>query len=214
MAARKRPTGRDADATTKDATRAALIEAGMALFARDGLDVPSLDAICAEAGFTRGAFYVHFEGREDFIVAVMETATGHFVDAVLSVGGSGLGVAGTIAAFAGAVQGGRFPVFGDVPIHHFLAACARSKELRQRYLGLMLDVRTRLADGVRRDQVSGQLRDDVDPELTAGLLLAVALGVGTMNALAVPFDAEAHAAALTALLSRSSTRRPPRPRKA
>ena len=41
---------------TKQATRDALISAGMALFAEQGLDGPSLDAICDRAGFTRGAF--------------------------------------------------------------------------------------------------------------------------------------------------------------
>ena len=57
---------------TKQETREALLRAGMELFAEQGLDVPSLDALCARAGFTRGAFYVHFADREEFIVAVME----------------------------------------------------------------------------------------------------------------------------------------------
>ncbi|MBM4360960.1 MAG: TetR family transcriptional regulator, partial [Deltaproteobacteria bacterium] len=44
-------------------TRDALIEAGMAAFASEGLDAPSLDSICERAGYTRGAFYVHFKDR-------------------------------------------------------------------------------------------------------------------------------------------------------
>ena len=62
-------------------TREALIQAGMAELAGQGLKQPSLDAICARAGFTRGAFYVHFEDREDFIAAVMERVLGGFLDA-------------------------------------------------------------------------------------------------------------------------------------
>ena len=58
-------------ALTKRETRAALLDAGLAEFAAHGLDTPSLDAICARAGFTRGAFYVHFKDREDFVVAII-----------------------------------------------------------------------------------------------------------------------------------------------
>ena len=53
-------------------SRAALVQAAFELFAEQGLDVPSLDAICDRAGYTRGAFYVHFKTREDTIVAVMD----------------------------------------------------------------------------------------------------------------------------------------------
>ena len=52
----------------------------MALFAKHGLDGPSLDDICAHAGFTRGAFYVHFEDRDDFLVAVMDRVGRQIVD--------------------------------------------------------------------------------------------------------------------------------------
>src|SRR5262245_37416602 len=45
----------------KQETREALLRAGMEMFAEQGLDAPSLDALCARAGFTRGAFYVHFK---------------------------------------------------------------------------------------------------------------------------------------------------------
>ncbi len=56
----KKPVSRD---ETKQRTRDALIQAGLELFTEQGLDVPSLDAICDRAGFTRGAFYVHFADR-------------------------------------------------------------------------------------------------------------------------------------------------------
>jgi AcrR family transcriptional regulator len=173
----------------------------MELFAEQGLDVPSLDALCARAGFTRGAFYVHFADREQFIVAVMESATSRFLDAVLSASGRALDLGEVIAAFSASVAGGSFPVFGDVPMHQFLAACARSTALRDRYLALMLAARARLAESTRAGQRAGTVRADVDADLLAGLLVAVALGVGTMTALDAPFDAAAHCGALMGLLA-------------
>ncbi len=74
---------------SKREARKALLEAGTKLFAQEGLDGPSLDAICARAGYTRGGFYVHFPERESFIVAVMERATARFVESVLATKGAG-----------------------------------------------------------------------------------------------------------------------------
>src|SRR5262250_414344 len=76
-------------AETKEATRQALLVAGLAELVEHGLDVPSLDAICARAGYTRGAFYVHFKDREDFFVAVMDWALSGILVAVMGVNGNG-----------------------------------------------------------------------------------------------------------------------------
>src|SRR5436305_14505388 len=57
---RKPPRSR---AETKQATREALIEAGIDEFARNGLDV-GIEAICERAGLTRGAFHFHFADRD------------------------------------------------------------------------------------------------------------------------------------------------------
>src|SRR5580765_489599 len=75
--------------TAKQETREALIRAGMDLFGEQGLDTPSLDAICERAGFTRGAFYVHFRDRDDFLEAVMQETGASFLDAVLGTGDAG-----------------------------------------------------------------------------------------------------------------------------
>ncbi len=182
-------------------TRAALLRAGMTLFAKQGLDAPSLDAICDKAGFTRGAFYVHFKDRDDFIVAVMESATVSFLDGVLAAqGGGAFDVASAVRAFALAIEGGDYPVFGDVKPHQFLAACARSSKLRRRYVDLMKQARDRLAEAIRAGQGEKSVRRDVDAEALAGLLVAMALGVGTMIELGVPFEAGPHAEALLSMV--------------
>lgn len=186
----------------KQETREALIRAGVELFAEQGLDVPSLDAICARAGFTRGAFYVHFKDREDLIVAVMESVTGSFLDAILAAGGGSLDLSQICAAFSAAVAGGAFPVFGEVPLHQFLAACARSEALRTRYVDILTRTRARLAEIVRADQRAGKIRDDADPMVVAGILIGLALGVGTLLEIKMPFDTSAHAGAVLGLLAK------------
>src|SRR3972149_2635016 len=67
-------------ATLKDAprrrrreeTRGRLMEAATAVFARSGFDRATVDEIVREAGFSKGAFYVHFESKEDLFWAILE----------------------------------------------------------------------------------------------------------------------------------------------
>ena len=187
----------------KKETREALLDAGTKLFAEQGLDAPSLDDICRRVGFTRGAFYVHFPDREAFIVEVVARATTRFAESILVAKGEGTSVPDIILAFAACVSAGVRPVFADIPLHQFLEACARSFTLHLRYVAILVGVRSRLTEAVRADQESGVLRGGVDPELVAGLLLALALGVGTLAALGTPFNARAHGDALLALIGQS-----------
>ena len=62
---------------SKQETRQALLEAGLAEIIEHGWETPSLDAICARAGYTRGAFYVHFQDRDEFETAVLPSFDFH-----------------------------------------------------------------------------------------------------------------------------------------
>ena len=90
-------------AEAKQQTREALILAGMELFRQQGLDAPSLDAICEAAGKTRGAFYVHFEDREAFQVAVMERIISAYVAIIVQTADPAGDLERTVENFANAV---------------------------------------------------------------------------------------------------------------
>lgn len=53
-------------------TRAALIDAAAEVIAEKGFDRASLDAICARAGMTRGAFHGNFASRDELFLAVID----------------------------------------------------------------------------------------------------------------------------------------------
>jgi AcrR family transcriptional regulator len=61
-----RPRRRD-----REATRAALLEAAAAVFARKGFAAATLDEISEAAGFTRGAFHHHFASKEELFLEVI-----------------------------------------------------------------------------------------------------------------------------------------------
>jgi TetR/AcrR family transcriptional repressor of nem operon len=172
------------------ATKEMLVQAALELFIEDGLSTPSLDAICERAGFTRGAFYVHFRTRDDLILAVMDRAMGGFIDAIIASGESGADVATIVRTFTFAVRSGAFPFPGRVRTHQLLEACHRSPAVRDKYVELLGKARDRLADTVRRGQEASTVRDDVDPGAIAQLLIALVLGVEIASELGAPHDVD------------------------
>jgi len=189
---------------TKRQTRQKLVEAGIELFARDGLDRPSLDAICAHAGFTRGAFYVHFSDREDFLVAVMEQAGGPILDAILTTDPES-DFSQVVTRFLAAAMDGTYPLTpqGGVRPHQLLDACARSERVRELYVRLIADSIERLGATLSHSQGGGTVRADLDPHATATMLLALVIGAQTMMELGAPLDLAAVSGALLAMLTRA-----------
>jgi TetR/AcrR family transcriptional regulator, transcriptional repressor for nem operon len=173
---------------TKEQTREALIDAGMALFGQHGLDAPSLDAICARAGYTRGAFYVHFKDRDDLIAAVMERVGVAYLDTVLKSGSGDL--LGTMQRYVQTVVDGTYPLTqkNGVRPHQLLQACARSPVIRKRYVALVQDTINRVRDVVRGGQAQNLVRDDVDAEQVANVLLAAVIGAQAMLELKLVID--------------------------
>jgi AcrR family transcriptional regulator len=59
-------------AERKERTRAELIDAAREVFLREGFHQASLDAIAEEAGYTKGAVYSNFEGKDELFLAVLD----------------------------------------------------------------------------------------------------------------------------------------------
>jgi AcrR family transcriptional regulator len=182
----------------KRETREALVRAGIAEFAEKGLAEPSLDGICARAGFTRGAFYVHFRDRDDFISAVMERVLGLFLDAIIASDDPAHGLEETVVRFAGTLGIGALG--GGFRFQRVLEACARSPEVRGRFAALLDGAVERVARTAAEGQRSGSVRRDVDPEAVAGVLVALALGAVAALEVGVHVDTAAGRDALLVLL--------------
>lgn len=207
-AAAKVPKSRD---ETKKETREALIRADLAAFQEDGLDA-SLDDICERAGFTRGAFYVHFADREALLVAVMDHVGEAFLASVFA--GSAMGgergepSLRTVAErFVASVKAGTYPLMPPrgkkpmVSMQQLLGACARSKQVRERYGGLVETSTAAVRALAFADQRRGGIRTDVDPGTLGQLMLAIIIGAQTMNEIGVAVDPEAITRAMLTMLS-------------
>ena len=181
----------------KERSREALITAAMYLFGKYGLDGPSLEDICARAGYTRGAFYVHFKDRDDLIVAVMERTRARLIESFVA----GRDFESIVRGFGDAVAAGAYPPpAGVVKLHNFLDACARSVPVRRRHLAFLDELRGYLAEVGRAAQNAGKVRSDVDAEMLALLLLTLVTGVDTLLELGFDFDVRGGAAAMLKLM--------------
>jgi AcrR family transcriptional regulator len=81
-AGRRRSPGGDAETRLDGRTRAAraqgreardeLLSAALRVFARRGYREAGVDEIAAEAGYSKGALYWHFSGKEELLVTLLE----------------------------------------------------------------------------------------------------------------------------------------------
>src|SRR3989304_4787822 len=56
----------------REETRRKLVGGGLSLFARNGYERATVDEVVREVGFSKGAFYVHFESKEDLFWQMLE----------------------------------------------------------------------------------------------------------------------------------------------
>lgn len=180
----------------KRQTREALLDAGLAEFREKGLDAPSLDGICARAGFTRGAFYVHFKDREEFLVAAMEKLLGTFLDAIIATGDEAHDLERTITRFAQMTEllgpprvRGR-AIAPGLPFHHVMEACARAPSIRKRFVSMLSGAIDRVGRLAREGQGAGTVRKDVPDGTLASVLVCVGLGALVALEAGIPFAAD------------------------
>ena len=75
------PARRSRREERKEETRRELIASAARTFARRGFNAASLDEIAREAGYSTGAVYWHFKGKDDLFLAVFEAyATSRVAD--------------------------------------------------------------------------------------------------------------------------------------
>ena len=202
----KRPAPRSR-AETKLATRAALIEAGMEELALHGLDA-SLDAICARAALTRGAFYVHFADRDAFLLAVMNHVLGGFVGALTGKSTEVGSVERAIRMYFSAARARAPEVHAGrgLRFYHLMDACHRSRQIGDTYRTLVTKGRAQLAAGLESDQAAGRIRSDVAAQALADLMTALALGIVAMLELELPLDLARSGDAAVALFASDTAR--------
>jgi len=192
----------------KRATRETLLDAGLDEIIEHGLDA-GLDGICARAGYTRGAFYVHFKNREDFLLAIIEKVLNAIVDSALNVDAQA-GVAGTVGVFSQALELGIWPLEPKIRVAtvRLVDATERWPAVRaafDRFLSVAVE---RLTYGAIQDQTVGRIRRDIETRDLATLLVTLAVGTILLSGTTVRPAREQQRALLLGIIS-AAERVPP-----
>jgi AcrR family transcriptional regulator len=66
----------------RSATRERLLEATREVLAREGIQGASVEHICEQAGFTRGAFYSNFSSKDDLLLALFHRERGQMFESM------------------------------------------------------------------------------------------------------------------------------------
>jgi AcrR family transcriptional regulator len=165
----------------KARTRSALVKAAAPLFAEQGFHVTSLEQVAERAGFTIGAVYSNFSGKEDLFLAVLDLWG---LEEAIDLGG-GLSRSRTSEAAIEAVDSwfrrrwtdpARLLAMAEFALHsrtrpEILDALRQRASVVHAGLDLVLQG---LGDSIA-------IPDDVDPQLAVYAVLAISYGVAVQR---------------------------------
>ncbi|MCX6407074.1 MAG: TetR/AcrR family transcriptional regulator [Propionibacteriales bacterium] len=185
-------------------TRERLVEVARDLFLADGYAGTSLDKVAVAAGFSKGAVYSNFSGKEELCMAVLDTIHEEQIEGVVAAFTADTDLDGRIDAFAAWVREklGK-PRWTALEVE--FAAVARQSpwvagELVKRHR-MLVAASAELIDRVVAD---AGLRLDISAHKAAVALLSLGIGLGAMRSLDADLDVDVFAETMRALL-RSST---------
>ncbi len=153
------------------------MEAAISVFARSGFDRATVDEIVREAGFSKGAFYVHFESKEDLFWAMLEERISRQQDTFRRAVGHTQPVADNVRT----ILSGVFSLLRDDPLWgslfaEFGAHALRNEKVRQRLATMYERWRELIAEILNESRELGRIRTDIDVDLIATVLIAATEG--------------------------------------
>ncbi|MGA8850389.1 MAG: TetR/AcrR family transcriptional regulator [Aeromicrobium sp.] len=181
-------------------TRLRLTEVARDMFLADGYAATSLDKVALRAGFSKGAVYSNFAGKDELCMAVLDSIHLQQIDGVVAAFGGGGDLDARIDAFADWAREGlgqpRWTAleseFGAVARHSPYVANAlkaRHREIREAIETLILEVTA---------EAGVELRMPVDRAATA--MLSLGIGLGALRSIDHTVDVSVFADAMRALL--------------
>jgi|FLYL01.1.fsa_nt_gi AcrR family transcriptional regulator len=169
----------------REETRKKLLDAGLAVFARHGYERATVDEIVREAGFSKGAFYVHFESKEDLFWAMLEDRIAAAQERMRQA----ISIEDSVEVNERRVLEAVFAFEKEDPswaplFLEFAAHGARRREVRERLSALYQRWRSFTVEMLRAGQEAGKVRTDLDLEFMATVMIALIEGTITQARLA------------------------------
>jgi AcrR family transcriptional regulator len=198
-------TGRVTRAERQAKTRERLIEVAREMFLADGYAATSLDKVALRAGFSKGAVYSNFAGKEQLCMAVLDSIHEEQIAGVVTAFSQDTDLDGRIEAFAQwAREGLGQPRWTALEVE-FGAIARQSPYVAGELVKRHREIRGAIAGLVRRVTAEAGLADAVDPDKAATTLLSLGIGLGTLRSLDSTIDVGVFADTMRSLLRSSKS---------
>jgi AcrR family transcriptional regulator len=154
----------------KERTRREIYDAAMRLFARDGYEAVTVDAICEAADVARGTFFAHFPTKASLLFEYNRQTAAELSARFASSNSDAPTRLQTLAALLSE----RWDRHGDVMTSMLRALLTHPEEMA-RARSEERDLAHVIASVVRHGQARGELWRGIDPDLVAVVFLASSL---------------------------------------
>ena len=159
-------------------TRSRILETALDLISRQGYEATSVADICNNAHISKGAFYYHFPSKQDLFLVLMTNWLDE-VDKFFQLAASSARnvpdalerIAGTTGYFFNNLESG-FPILLE-----FWQQASRQPQIWEQAVAPYRHYLDYFADFIQSGIEEGAFEKDTDPQLTARLFLAVAMGL-------------------------------------
>ena len=180
-----------------------MMEAALGVFARNGYERATVDEIVREAGYSKGAFYVHFEAKEDIFWAMLEERMKHLQETFREAANPDLPVSENLAIILRTIfsQDRKDPLWSAL-FMEFTAHASRNTKVRDQLSAMHRSWRDFAVEALNRGQEAGLVRRDLDVEFIASVQVAVVEGMMMQSRLSPEtFDLTATVEPLSRLLA-------------
>ena len=161
-----------------EVTRAAILDAAFRVFAAKGYESASVSDILVATGLSKGAFYHHFQSKDELLDAVIERLTYGAVAEVRAAVEAAPDALGQLECFVSASRRWRLSHVAAARLLMPLVMGEGAVKLRDRLSTRAVDASTPLFAGVLETGAAEGTFDVVDPEATARQLLQLGQVVG------------------------------------
>jgi AcrR family transcriptional regulator len=161
----------------REETRQKLLESAFSVFATHGYERATVDEIVREAGFSKGAFYVHFESKEDLFWAMLEGRVANLQDTIREALDTTQPVADNErrileAVFALDKNDKHWPAL----FVEFVAHAARNERVREKLHEMYRRWHRFTVEMLEEGRKAGRVRIDLDIEFMASVSMALVEG--------------------------------------
>jgi AcrR family transcriptional regulator len=167
-------TPKRAPTERRAATHARLVEAATKVVARRGFHAATVDEIADEAGFSVGALYSNFDGKDDLFLAVFDGHLRWYEEQLTAAAAS----PDTARAFRDWMDALMEDPEQLLIFIEFWAYAVRKPKLRRTFAGRLAEIRAALAAAIEERAESTGNAPPLPPETLALVLLAVGRGLG------------------------------------